>query len=325
MEENLVNNHLIREIYTNRWRILITSSLFLVLSLVLYFVTPKKYTASAIVYPSFSNSIDELVQNPSFGFEIQADRTIQLFESQMMQDEIVEKFDLINYYELDTNSTNWFSQLNKFYARDITFTRTQHQSVMVRVSMEDPFMAAEIANTAVSYLDTIQKSLFMKNLLIVRDEIAKNVNEQQEELDQLLASIVQNDSEVSSTSQISENKLNELKHKQETGSSQSGDAIILEVLENHPGFMVEKQINDYYIRLNVLNSLKVKLADIEKTISLPFPGVYVVSHARPDEKASSPKLFWNLSFGLLIGLVLSIGFVLTMAGFRNLKDSFKEA
>jgi uncharacterized protein involved in exopolysaccharide biosynthesis len=291
------------------------------LSLGVYFITPKQYTAHAIVYPTSSNRIDDMVSDPSFGFEIQADRTIQLFESQMMKDKLVAEFNLMEYYELDSNSNDWFYKLNTFFARDITFSRTQYQSVLVRVKMKDPVMAANVANTAVSYLDTIQKALFMENLIQVRDEIASNVAEQQQELDLLLISIMSSDSVEATDNPISENKLNQLMFQQQIGATQSGDAIIIEALKEHPSFLLEKQINDYYIKLNTLNALKTKLEDIEKTIALPFPGLYVVSEALPDSKPTSPKLFWNLGFGLLIGLVLSISFVLTRAGLRNIKAS----
>lgn len=323
MEEKNVNITILKELYANRWKIMLTTVFFLALSLVVYFITPPKYTSNAIVYPTSSNSIDEVVANPSFGFEIQADRTIQLFESQMMKDRLVEKFDLITYYELDTNSSKWYSQLNKNYARDISFSRTKYQSVVVNVTMKDPFLAANIANEAITYIDTIQKSLFLENLQKIKTELENAITTQQSELDQMLVNILFLDSSLNQNNPIAINKLNQLKFKQQTGQSQSGDAIIIDALQDHPGFLLEKQINNYYIKLNTLNSLKNKLEEVKKTINLPFPGVYTVSKARPDETPTSPKLLWNLLFGFLIGLMFSIAFIFIKHNLKSITEISK--
>lgn len=320
MEEKNVNIKTLQTLYKNRWKITLTTIFFLVLSLAVYFMTPHKYTSNAIVYPTSSNNIDEVVINPSFGFEIQADRTIQLFESQMMKDRLVEKFDLITYYGLDTNSSKWYNQLNKNYAQDISFSRTKYQSVVISVTMKDPFLAAKIANEAIAYIDTIQKSLFLENLAKIKVELENAISTQQNELDQLLMDILFLDSSLSQKNPIAINKLNQLKFKQQTGQSQSGDGIIMNALQDHPGFLLEKQINNYYIKLNTLNSLKNKLEEVKKTIDLPFPGVYIVSKARPDETPTSPRLFWNLLFGILIGLIFSVMFIFIKHSLKSIAE-----
>ncbi|CAG5076361.1 Wzz/FepE/Etk N-terminal domain-containing protein [Parvicella tangerina] len=323
MEENKINKKALSELYQNRWKIVFTTLFFGVLALVVYFITPKKYAASAIVYPTSSNSIDEVVSNPTFGFEVQADRTIQLFESQMMKDQLVKEFNLIEYYSLDTTSKDWFSKLTKYYARDISFSRTKYQSVVVRVTLTDPFLAADIANASIAYLDTIQKNMFVGNLTKIKAEIKSKIEVQQQELDNLLISIISFDSSSSAENPISSNKINQLNFKNQTGQTQSGDAVIMKALKSNPGFLLEKQVNDYYIKLNALNSLKGKYEEVKETIELPFPGVYVVSKAKPDETPTSPKLFWNLTFGLLIGAFVSIGFILLRLSIKSVLSDLR--
>lgn len=324
MDEKNVNLLILKSLFENRLMIVMTILGFVLLSICVNFMIPKKFTSSAIVYPNATNSIDELVIDPSFGFEIQADRTIQLFESQMMKDKLVKKFNLIGYYELDTTSSEWYAKLSKNYSKDITFSRTKYQSVLIRVNMKDPFLAADIANTAVNYLDTIQKNLFVENLIEIKHQIELNVSIQQQEIDQVLLEILMSDTLGSSSNPVSTNKLNQIKFQHQIGQAQAGDDLIIQVLEKYPSFEIEKKINDYYIKLGALNELKKKLANVEETIKLPFPGVYIISRALPDKTPTSPILFWNIIFGFLIGMVVSVGYLIAKVSLGSIRSSLKQ-
>ncbi len=323
MKEKEVNNQLVKELYINRKMILATTLLFLILSLVFFFVTPKKYTATTIIYPSSSNNIDEVVANLSFGYEIHADRTLQLLKSEPMKEQLVKEFDLINYYELDTTSKTWYHRLNENYERDITFARTEHLAVMIRVTMKDPVLAANIANRAVYYLDSIQKDIFIGSLQDFRTTLSLNIENEQKQVNSTLAEIIDLSKMSKGSTPISDKKVKKLNYKIETGDAQAGDAIIMDILKNGSSIEIEKLVNEYYIKLGTLNSLMIKLEKINETIRMPFPKVHVISEAFPDSKPSSPRFVWNLVFGFLIGLVVSIGFVLTRASLRSLSASLK--
>ena len=41
---------------------------------------PKQYTSMAVVFATESNSLDDAVRNPQFGYDVEADRLIQLLQ-----------------------------------------------------------------------------------------------------------------------------------------------------------------------------------------------------------------------------------------------------
>lgn len=149
MNENENNSaiNFIKTIFKNIKTILFITLLFFVASIIITLLIPKKYNAYGVVYPTSSNSIKEVSKNMYFGYEFQADRLIQLFESQKMKDKIIEKYDLINYYELDKDTDDWRYLLNKNYDENIDFKRTKFISVSIEATMKTPEMAANIVNT----------------------------------------------------------------------------------------------------------------------------------------------------------------------------------
>jgi hypothetical protein len=56
-----------------------------------------------------------------FGYDVEADRILQLLQSQEIQDSINAKFDLVSYYELDTLDERWRDELRKEFFANINF------------------------------------------------------------------------------------------------------------------------------------------------------------------------------------------------------------
>lgn len=309
MKESEANTQIVHLLYQNRIKILVSVALFLIASIVITSITPKKYMSRAIIYPSSSNNFDDVISNPDFGFEIQADKIIQLLESQIMQEAIIDQFDLISYYELDTTETYWYDQLQKKYARDINFGRTKYQSVTITVSLKDPNLAANVANQITSNIDSIQASLFASNLRDLKNTLLDKINAQQIILDSLLGAILLSEKEVEKHPILS-TKENLAKYHYETGQVTTGDPIILDALVNHPSIQLENLTNSYYLQLTSINGLKTKLNKVEEALSLPLPGIYIISKAVPNAKPTSPNLIWNIVYGFIIGLGLSISMVI---------------
>ena len=90
-----MNNYLIKLLYINRKFIVVLTLVFFLLAIGVTFLTPKKYASFGVIYPTKSNSIKEVVRSSDFGFEIQADRLIQLFESDRVKKTMIKEFDLV--------------------------------------------------------------------------------------------------------------------------------------------------------------------------------------------------------------------------------------
>ena len=91
---------------------------------VTYFIKPE-YRSTGIIFPTNSNKLESVMANPQFGFDLDADRLMQILESRQVQDAVVEKFNLEEYYELDTTEAEWRGELNLEFVKDITFFRSK--------------------------------------------------------------------------------------------------------------------------------------------------------------------------------------------------------
>ena len=149
------------------------------------FIKPL-YESIVTVFPATTNSPSKalLPQNSyqdedflEFGAEEQAEQLIQILNSDAIFDTIVERFDLIRHYDLDTTSKTLRTDLWEEYSDKISFQRTQFMSVEIRVLDTDTQLAADIANAITDLLDRvksrIQRSRAQVGLKIVQREYDK--------------------------------------------------------------------------------------------------------------------------------------------------------
>jgi LPS O-antigen subunit length determinant protein (WzzB/FepE family) len=323
MNENQVNTNIIKAIYKSRRTIILTSLVFLIAAMTISLIMPKKYEAFGLVYPAESNSIYDVVNKPSFGFEIQADRLIQLFDSQMMRDQIIKEFDLVNHYQIDTNKIGWQHSLIQKYHKNISFSRTKYLSVQVRAKMNSPELAAAIVNRMIDYIDTINRNIFIENTLSLASNLNEKLSKQEVIVDSLLKTIVSAEAK-NLPSTLAVNTLNTINHRNENGVFNKGDNIIKEALSAQYSIETEKTINNYYIELGILNQLKAKLNETNEKITLPFPKVYRVTEASVDDVPTSPSILLNSILGLIVGFCLSIFFVSLKHNWKRIKQTLQD-
>lgn len=320
MEEKTANKRVLETLFKNRVKILLFSIVFAIIAVGVTFFIPKKYTATGIVFPTNSNSMKDVANSTFFGYEFQADRLIQLFESQKMKETIVKRYDLINYYEIDTNSKNWRYYLNKYYSEDISFKRTKFISVELKVIMKSPELASNIANTMMSYIDTIRKEILYENVYALQNDLSNKVFDHQMIVDSLLF-LLSNKKKTTKPNQLAQNIVSKLEENNKNGNLGLGDEIIINAAKNNYTFKTAKAINEYYTQLSILSNLKKELVVLTEKTSMPFPRIYRVQNAIADYKKTSPSFLLNMILGLLIGAIGSILFYSLKIHWSNFSES----
>ena len=320
MEEKTANKRVLETLFKNRVKILLFSIVFAIIAVGVTFFIPKKYTASGIVFPTNSNSMKDVANSTFFGYEFQADRLIQLFESQKMKETIIKRYDLINYYEIDTNSKNWRYYLNKYYIEDISFKRTKFISVELKVIMKSPELASNIANTMMSYIDTIRKEILYENVYALQNDLSNKVFDHQMIVDSLLF-LLSNKKKTTKPNQLAQNIVSKLEENNKNGNLGLGDEIIINAAKNNYTFKTAKAINEYYTQLSILSNLKKELVVLTEKTSMPFPRIYRVQNAIADYKKTSPSFLLNMILGFLIGAIGSILFYSLKIHWSNFSES----
>ena len=229
--EKTANKRVLETLFKNRIEILIVSVLCAILAVGVTFFIPKKYTSSGIVFPTNSNSMKDVANSTFFGYEFQADRLIQMFQSQKMKETIVKRYDLINYYEIDTNSKNWRYSLSKNYNADISFKRTKFISVELSVTMKSPELACDIANTMMSYIDTIRKEILYENIYALQNDLSYKIAKNQPIVDSLLY-LLSNEKKMAKPNQLAQNIVSKLEENNKNGNLSLGDEIVINAAKN---------------------------------------------------------------------------------------------
>jgi uncharacterized protein involved in exopolysaccharide biosynthesis len=152
-------------VYLYKWRkplllVTISSIILAIIFSSTMFIDPK-YKAKVIIYPTKTYSISKSVLGEKyspdvlqFGEEIQAEQLIQVINSDAVKGAIIEKYDLVNHYEINPLSPKMRSQLLKIYDNNISVERTMFMSVKVEVLDKKPEIAAGIANDIVALVDS---------------------------------------------------------------------------------------------------------------------------------------------------------------------------
>ena len=122
-------------------------------------VIEEKFKSVVTLYPAMSNTVaftDEVHPEQSaaqFGEEEQAEQMIQVLQSAEIRDKIVSKYNLLEHYNIDPNSSLKMTALIKTYSGNVSFARTKYGSVLIEVMDKDPKMAADIANDISTFYD----------------------------------------------------------------------------------------------------------------------------------------------------------------------------
>jgi len=296
-------------------------------SVAITFLIPKKYSSFTIIYPTKSNSLKHVAVDPGFGYEIQADRIIQLIESQILQDSLINKFKLLDYYRLNESQSDWRYNLNKFLARDIHVTRTRYLSIVITVTTEDPELSANMANYIATTVDIVKESILKENTKLAVQVFENKYEIQTVKVDSLLSLIFSFSDEtqrVQKNDNLFEKRIEEIKERQKKGVFTPADEAIFNISPKNQTQQSERLINEYFYERKTLYSTKQKYEEAKESLNTPTPKSYIVSEAMPDYKKVSPSYRTNILISFGVGLLSAILLILIKYKFHEIKEELSE-
>jgi uncharacterized protein involved in exopolysaccharide biosynthesis len=277
-----------------------------IVTLIVTFLIPKEYTSTAVVFATNSNSLDDVLRNPEFGYDVEADRLIQLLQSRNIRDSIINKYNLINYYEMDTSNADWYYWLEKKIEKDITFTKTVFMSVIISVRTRNPEMSASIANDIITLVNSSREHLLKQNLNVALNALEREYSIVKNDLDSLAGVVnemTKNRKDVNQYMQT-DRYISMIFDKNQM--SDDGAAKALQVV-----------INQYNVELSWFFDIQNKLKSANMMKQRPLPTIYVIESAKPSFKKSYPSMSTNLILSFIGSfLFISCGLYL----FRKIRD-----
>lgn len=149
-----------------RWALVVVCAAAAVVSAVVSLTLEEKFKSSVVMFPAGKSSLGsqlmEEVQKEDvleYGEKEEAERLLQILNSDRIRNKIVEKYDLYTHYNIPRDSKGANAKMSATYDENISSKLTRFGSVRVDVLDTDPKKAMLMANDIVALLDTVANDL----------------------------------------------------------------------------------------------------------------------------------------------------------------------
>lgn len=157
-------------VFLLKWKkpLIAISAMAAIVSAVVSLIIPEKFESTYVFFPAYSSSISKGVLTEDagakndivqFGEEEQAEQMLQILNSESIRDKIVAKYKLFEHYEIAEDEKYPQTKLIETWDDNVSYKRTEFQSIEIRVLDKDPKMSAAIANDIAALLDSAKNSM----------------------------------------------------------------------------------------------------------------------------------------------------------------------
>ena len=291
-------------IWKKRWTLIIVGFITAVASIVISILITPMFESSVVMFPASSASISKelLVQNYSgrqnvhgFGEEEQAEQLLQVLNSEPIRTRIIEKYNLMEHYEIDPEGRYPLTELFEQYKSNINFSLTEYMSVEISVMDKDPEISANIANDISDLVDTVYNGMKKERAFEALHLVEREFKEAEENLVTLRDSL---------------NILSSQLSKKINTSDDPSNNLIKAIAENGALYISMMNLVRSESQIVAGLSLRYKEARLESEQNLPYK--FVVEKAFPPEKKAYPNkslivivsTFAALLFALIVLIVI---------------------
>jgi uncharacterized protein involved in exopolysaccharide biosynthesis len=177
---------------TYRKHIIIFTLIGAALGMILSFVITPKYDAFTIFYAPANSSISKSVLDNNnleglmeFGSEEQTDQMLQILYSDQIKEKVIQKFNLIEHYEIDRDDEYVITKVKKKFEANSDFKRTDYLAVKITITDESPDYAANMANYIGYILDSLKTNIQQQRTKQAFEIIRNQYFSKKQELDSL--------------------------------------------------------------------------------------------------------------------------------------------
>ena len=307
--------------------ILVAAAVMAILFSAPFFITPL-YKSTAIIYPTSSNSISKVLISTTyqsekdimnFGEDEQTEQMLQVLNSNRVRDKVIERFDLMNHYNIKVNSKYPYTKLNKLYDSRIKFRRTEYNAVKITVLDPDAALAAQMANDITEIFDStmnqMQKEVAIQAFRLVEDEyniLCAEMARLEDSLNTLRKlGVFDYESQVEMLSQ-------QLAVELGKGNAQGVNNIQkqLDIIAEYGGasYAINERLDNDRLQLSLVKS-KYEEAKVDATEYIPHK--FVVTSAFQAERKTYPVRWIIVTVTLLSTLLLLIICIVVFDRYKN--------
>lgn len=293
---------LIRFTWDKKWVLIIISVVAFIASIIFSLLITPRFRSTVTMFPAASVSVSKnLVETNvitsdtkdilTFGEDEEAERLLQVLYSDQVRDHVIEKFNLMEHYEIDTASKFPYTQLMSKYKGNVKFRRTEFLSIEVSVLDEDAQMAADIANAIASYIDSVYYNIKFSRAQEAYAIVEKEFNNSRASISKLTDSLMI----------IRSFGINDYESQSEGMNKAYAEALgagrteivktlqkQMDIMAKYGGIYVELSDRlEWEIERNSM--LNAKLAAAKVNLESTMSNVFIVDKATKAEKKAVPK------------------------------------
>lgn len=304
MEKENKNNtfdtfHLLFFLWKKRKPIIVITALAVIISIIVSLSIEEKYKSEVIVFPTSGGSIsDDLLATKlikkeimQLGEDVEVERLLQVLKSDDIRNRIIEKYDLLNHYEINDKEKYKQTALHKKFNKNITIEPTKFMSVKIKVLDKNPETAANIANEICNLIDTVmnnmRKERAFEALKLVENEYI-SLKKHMQELEDSLVKIKNKGIGFDNEYKIKKLKQSYAKHL-EIGNVKKAEVLQKQISHLNKNSEAYLSIRDYLkFEQEHLANLTSKYAEAKLEVNQNLPNKYIINTAYPAEKKSYP-------------------------------------
>ena len=325
-DSTLNSTHLLRFIFDRRRTFLIIGTIAAALSSVAAMLMEEQFKSTVIMFATPQHSIgeqfyEEIKRNDllEYGETEDAERLLQILNSDRIRTRIIAKYDLWKHYDIDRSTAGAQSLLGKEYNSNVDARLTRYGSIEVAVLDSDPNQAADMANDIAFLADSVANRLRnerAEEALVYAGSSLNQVQDEIERMEEQLGRLYELGIYDFAT------QIEGLNEQYATaiakGASTNAEKIRKQMAE------ISTHANDFNKLTNLIEAAYDREAILKKRFELmkldaetQMPSAFVVDYAAPADKKAKPIRWLIVVMSVASTLALAL---LIMLGAENLKE-----
>ncbi len=321
MEEE--RNNLVVFLWRKRKPIIVITGIGGIIALVVSFMITPLFLSTAIIYPTATSTVSFDVQRNAkaaamdFGEDGQSEQMLQILKSSKIRDLVINRFDLMNHYEIKSNDPYKKYKLGKAYDEHIHFQRTKYSSIQIDVLDKNPQLAADIANKIVDLYDSVKNEMIKERTIPAfeinirkRKMLEQNIKELSTKLDTLsVLGVVSSEARANLFGAYLDSKNVDdklfFKNKIDVNLKYGAEYDALAM------FLEEKMVK--------LSDFEAVFEQAESDAHADFNHKFVVEKAEKADKKNSPKKMLIVLIAMLATFIFSVFYFLIVDRIKELR------
>ncbi len=276
------------------------------------FIKPK-FKSVGVVYP---------INIYTYSEESETEQMLQMMNSSDIRQKLIKDFNLYKHYNIDPKTKYAQTYINAKLDDNVSFRKTEYESVEIRVLDTDPKIASDMADSLISYYDHKVAELHKAKYKEVVDIANSSMKEKSAQIDSLEKQIIDIRLKyglIDFDIQAKELSKGQVKILTEGKANNPQGKEVLKLVDNLKEKGEElRAINNYLINnRKTYDSLQVVLDNAKAGYNKKITYAQVVSHPFPADKKSYPIRWIIVLFSTISAVLIAIFVIAFIESKRN--------